>query len=150
MGSLAMRASMATAFGLAQVAQLVEPADQGGERLGVRGWRRPGRLIGDEGGETGEHSSIDRIGLGEPRRGLSESAGAIGMHATKGQAELGRDPHQGALIAAGRFADHGAAALRPGSAQGFGNGGDRVGDPHGAARIIGDVEPILRNIDANA
>ena len=48
------------------------------------------------------------------------------MHATKRQAELGRDPHQGALIAASRFADH------------------------GAARIIGDVEPVLRNIDPNA
>ena len=36
------------------------------------------------------------------------------MHAAKRQAELGRDPHQGALIAASRFADHGAAALRPG------------------------------------
>jgi hypothetical protein len=95
---------------------LVEPADQGGERLGLRGWRRPGRLVGDEGGETSEHSSIDRIGFGEPGRSLGKSAGAIGMHATKRQAELGRDPHQGTLIAAGRFADHGAAALRPGSA----------------------------------
>ena len=66
--------------------------------------------------ETGEHSSLDRIGFGEPGRGLGESAGAIGMHAAKRQAELGRDPHQGALIAAGGFADHGAAALRPGSA----------------------------------
>jgi hypothetical protein len=72
------------------------------------------------------------------------------VHAAKRQAELGRDLHQGALIAASRFADHGAAALRPGSAQGFGDGGDRVGDPHGATRIIGDVEPILRNIDPNA
>ena len=72
------------------------------------------------------------------------------MHATKRQAELGRDLHQGALIAASRFADHGAAALRPGSAQGFGDGGDRVGDPQGAARGIGDVEPVLRNIDADA
>jgi hypothetical protein len=53
----------AAAFRLTQVAQLVEPADQGGERVGLRGWRRPGRLVGDEGGETGEHSSIDRIGL---------------------------------------------------------------------------------------
>jgi hypothetical protein len=122
---------------------LVEPADQGGERLGLRGWRRPGRLVGDEGGETGEHSSIDRIGLGELGRSLCESAGAIGMHAAKRQAELGRDLHQGALIAASRFADHGAAALRPGSAQGFGNGGGRVGDPQGATRRIGDVEPIL-------
>ena len=106
----------AAAFGLTQVAQLVEPADQGGERLGLWGWRRPGRLIGDEGGETGEHSSIDRIGLGEPRRSLCESAGAIGMHAAKRQAEAGRHQHQGALIAASRLADHGAAALRPGSA----------------------------------
>jgi hypothetical protein len=32
----------------------------------------------------------------------------------------------------------------------LGDGGDRVGDPQGAARIIGDVEPILRNIDPNA
>jgi hypothetical protein len=72
------------------------------------------------------------------------------MHAAKRQAELGRDPHQGALIAASRFANHGAAALRPGSRQSFGDGGDRVGDPQGAARIIGDVEPILRNIDPNA
>jgi hypothetical protein len=51
------------------------------------------------------------------------------MHAAKRQAELGRRQHQGALIAASRFADHGAAALRPGSTQGFGDGGDRVGDP---------------------
>jgi hypothetical protein len=100
---------------------LVEPADQGGERLGLRGWRRPGRLIGDEGGETSEHSSIDRIGLRPSRAAASrESAGAIGMHATKRQAELGRHQHQGVLIAASRFADHGAAALRPGSRQGFG------------------------------
>src|ERR1700728_56283 len=49
------------------------------------------------------------------------------MHATKRQAELGRDLHQGALIPAGRFADHGAAALRPGSGQSFGDGGDHVG-----------------------
>jgi hypothetical protein len=72
------------------------------------------------------------------------------MHAAKRQAELGRHQHQGALIAASRFADHGAAALRPGSSQSFGDGGDRVGDPQGAARRIGDVEPILRNIDPNA
>src|ERR1700728_3967336 len=58
----------AAAFGLTQGAQFVEPAEQGGERLGLWGWRRPGRLIGDEGGETGEHSSIDRVGLGEARR----------------------------------------------------------------------------------
>jgi hypothetical protein len=70
--------------------------------------------------------------------------------AAKRQAELGRHPHQGALIAASRFADHGAAALRPGPSQNFGDGGDRVGDPQGAARRIGDVEPILRNIDADA
>jgi hypothetical protein len=76
---------------------LVEPADQGGERLGLRGWRRPGRLVGDEGGETGEHASIDRIGLRPSRAAASrESAGAVGMHATKRQAELGRDLHQGA------------------------------------------------------
>jgi hypothetical protein len=36
------------------------------------------------------------------------------------------------------------------SAQDLGDGGDRVGDPQGAARRIGDVEPILRNIDPNA
>jgi hypothetical protein len=72
------------------------------------------------------------------------------MHAAKRQAELGRHPHQGALIAASRFADHGAAALRPGSAQGLGDGGDGVDDPQGAARRIGDVEPILRNIDPDA
>ena len=96
---------------------MVEPADQGGERLGLRGWRRPGRLVGDDGGETGEHSSLDRIGLRPSRAAASrESAGAIGMHAAKLQAELGRRQHQGALIAASRFADHGAAALRPGSA----------------------------------
>jgi hypothetical protein len=107
----------AAAFGLTQVAQLVEPADQGGERLSLWGWRRPGRLIGDEGGETGEHSSIDRIGLRPSLAAASrESAGAIGMHPTKGQTELGRDLHQGALITASRFADHGAGALRPGSA----------------------------------
>jgi hypothetical protein len=76
---------------------LVEPADQGGERLGLRGWQRPGRLVGDEGGETGEHASIDRIGLRPSRAAASrESAGAVGMHATKRQAELGRDLHQGA------------------------------------------------------
>jgi hypothetical protein len=36
------------------------------------------------------------------------------------------------------------------SVQDLGDGGDRVGDPQGAARRIGDVEPILRNIDADA
>jgi hypothetical protein len=34
--------------------------------------------------------------------------------------------------------------------QDLGDGGDRVGDPQGAARRISDVEPILRNIDADA
>jgi hypothetical protein len=72
------------------------------------------------------------------------------MHAAKRQAELGRHQHQRALIAASRFADHGAAALRPGSGQSFGDGADRVGDPQGAARGIGDVEPILRDVDADA
>jgi hypothetical protein len=118
--------------------------------LGLGSWRGPHGLVGDEGGETGEHSSIDRIGFGEPGRGLGESAGAIGMHAAKRQAELGRDQHQGALIVARRFTDHGAAAMRPGSPQGFGYGGVRVGDSQGAARGIGDVEPILRNIDPDA
>src|ERR1700677_834109 len=53
----------AAAFGLTQVAQLIEPADEGGERLRLGRWQGPGRLVGDEGGEAGEHSGIDRIGL---------------------------------------------------------------------------------------
>jgi hypothetical protein len=85
----------AAAFRLTQVAQLVEPADEGGERLRLGRWQRPGRLVGDEGGEAGEHSGIDRIGLGEPGGGPSESAGAIGMHAAKRQAEVGRHPIRG-------------------------------------------------------
>jgi hypothetical protein len=36
------------------------------------------------------------------------------------------------------------------SVKDLGDGGHRVSDPHGAARRIGDVEPILRNIDPNA
>jgi hypothetical protein len=36
------------------------------------------------------------------------------------------------------------------SVQDLGDGGDRVGDPQGAARRIGDIEPILRNIDPDA
>jgi hypothetical protein len=67
---------------------LVEPADRGGERLRLGRWQRLGWLVGYEGGEAGEHSGIDRIGLRPSRAAASsESAGAIGMHAAKRQAE---------------------------------------------------------------
>jgi hypothetical protein len=122
----------ATAFRLVEVGQLIEAADEGGERLCLCARQRNGRLIGDKGGEAGEHLGIEFIGLGEPGGCLSESAGAIGVDGAQRQAELGRHPHQGALIAAGCFADYGDAVLHPGLPEDRGDCRGLIGDTQAA------------------
>ena len=104
--------------------------------------------LGGESGELGQHSRIQRVGLGEPGGHLAEGAGAIGMHPAQRQAELLRHAHQRALIAAGRFADH-VGARRPGALE---RGGDRrllIGDAQGAPARVRDVDPLFRHIDSD-
>ena len=119
---------------------------------GLLGERRRGlRLDIVARGELGDNGSVDAVGLGQNTDGTGVVADVAWVEDGEGEVRLGECVGQGAFVAAGGLeGDQAGLSIAAVLDEGAQTGGGGLEAPEGSGGVSSEVEPVLRDVDADA